>query len=580
MHVAKIERRHGDRVYRSYLLRRTYREGNRVRHETLGNLSHLPEPTLDVLRRALRGEALLAAEDAFELVRTRPHGHVAAVLGTLRQIGLERTLHSRRSPERDAVVAMIVARVLAPASKLATARGLGAETAVSTLGETLGVSAIDADDLYAALDWLLERQPSIEEALAQRHLSEGTLVLYDVSSTYFEGRHCPLARIGHSRDGKKGTLQIVFGVLCNAEGCPVAVEVYPGNTGDPTTLKDQIQKLRQRFRLLRVVFVGDRGLLTSARLREEIAPVPGLDWITALRAEQIQALAVEGGPLQRSLFDQTDLAEIQHPDFPGERLIACFNPFLAQERARKRQDLLRATEQDLDPVVEATRRAKRPLRGASAIGLRVGKILGRFKVQKHFRLEITETSFRYERDQASIAREAALDGIYVIRTSVPSDTLTASDTVRAYKDLARVERAFRSLKTLDLHVRPIYHRLADRVRAHVFLCLLAYYVEWHMRKALAPLLFDEDDPAAAAALRGSIVKPARRSERALSKAESKRTPEDLPVHSFRTLLADLATLAKTTVQPRVSGVPAFDRLTTPTPLQQQVFEHLGVRLTL
>jgi len=580
MHVAKIERRHGDRVYRSYLLRRTYREGERVKHETLGNLSHLPEPTLELIRRALRGEALLASDDAFDLVRTRPHGHVAAVLGTIRQLGLERRIHSRPSPQRDAIVAMITARVLAPASKLATARGLGEETAASTLGETLGLSAVSADDLYAALDWLLERQPAIEKRLAKRHLSDGTLVLYDVSSTYFEGRHCPLARLGHSRDGKKGTLQIVFGVLCNAEGCPLAVEVYPGNTGDPTTLSDQIQKLRQRFGLSRVVFVGDRGLLTSARLREELAPVPGLDWITALRADQLQGLAVEGGPLQRSLFDQTDLAEIHHPDFPGERLIACFNPLLAQERARKREDLLRATQKDLDALVEATGRERRPLRGQEQIALRVGKVLGRFKVAKHFRLEITATSFRYARNETSIARETALDGIYVIRTSVPTEALSACDTVRAYKDLARVERAFRSLKTLDLHVRPIYHRLADRVRAHVFLCLLAYYVEWHLRKALAPLLFDEDDPAAAAALRRSIVKPARRSERALAKAASQRTPEGGPVHSFRTLIADLATLAKTTVQPHAAGVPAFDRLTTPTPLQQQVFDRLGVRLTL
>jgi hypothetical protein len=579
MHVAKIERRYGDRVYRSYLLRRTYRAGGQVKHETLGNLSHLPEPAIELIRRALRGETLVAADDAFEIVRSRPHGHVAAVLGTLRQLGFERLLDARPSPERARVVALVVARLIAPASKLATARGLEAETALSTLGERLGLGAVRADDLYAALDWLYARQPRIEQALARRHLADGMLVLYDVSSTYLEGRHCPLAAIGHSRDGKKGTLQIVFGVLCNGEGCPVAVEVYAGNTGDPTTLKDQIAKVRRRFGLERVVFVGDRGLLTSARIREELAPVPGLDWISALRTEQIRKLAEDGEPLQRSLFDRTDLAEITHPEFPGERLIACFNPFLAAERTRKREDLLRATESELAAIGQATARVKRPLRGADRIGVRVGKVLGRYKMAKHFEIEITERRFRYRRDVAAIAREAALDGIYVIRTSVAPDRLGASDTVRAYKDLARVERAFRSLKTIDLHVRPLYHRLADRVRAHVFLCLLAYYVEWHMRKRLAPLLFDEDDPTAAAEQRASIVAPATRSPNAQRKAHTQRTADDQPVHSFRTLLADLATLTKNTVQPRAEGIPAFERLTLPTPLHQRAFQLLGVALT-
>jgi hypothetical protein len=403
-------------------------------------------------------------------------------------------------------------------------------------------------------------------------------VLYDVSSTYFEGRCCPLAKIGHSRDGKKGTLQIVFGLLCNAEGCPVAVEVYEGNTGDPTTLRDQIAKVRQRFALARVVFVGDRGLLTSARIREELAPVPGLDWISALRADQIRALAEPDGPLQLSLFDRTDLAEIAHPDYPGERLIACFNPLLAAERARKREDLLRATERELEQIAAATRRPQRALRGKDRIGLRVGRVLGRYKMAKHFRIEITETRFAYAREQATLAEEARLDGIYVIRTSLSPEALCAEDTVRAYKDLARVERAFRSHKTLDLHIRPIFHRLPDRVRAHVFLCMLAYYVEWHMRRALAPLLFDEDDPAAARAARPSIVRPATRSPRAKAKALTKRTADGLPVHSFRTLLADLATLSKHTLQPRAPGVPTFERLTLPTAPQRRALELLGIPL--
>ena len=465
--------------------------------------------------------------------------------------------------------------MLTPDSKLATARALDPETATSTLGEMLGLGAVEAEDLYAAMDWLGARQAKVEKALADRHLQDGTLVLYDVSSSYFEGRSCPLAAIGHSRDGKKGSLQIVFGLLCNAEGCPVAVEVYEGNTSDPTTLQDQIGKVRQRFGLQRVVFVGDRGLLTSARIREELAPVEGLDWVSALRAEQIRKLAEDDGPLQPSLFDETDLAEISHPDFPGERLIACFNPLLAAERARKREALLQATERELEPIAAATRRAKRALRGRDKIGLRVGKVLGRFKMAKHFAITITDTGFSYQRKPEVIETEAALDGIYVLRTSVPSQVLGAEDTVRAYKDLAKVERAFRCLKTVDLHVRPIHHRLEERVRAHVWLCMLAYYVEWHMRRAWAPLLFAEDDPAGAARRRASPVKPATRSASAEAKAFTKKTIDGHTVHRFRGLLDHLATLTKNTIQP-TGDLPAFDRLTVPTPLQRQAFDLLDI----
>lgn len=557
------------------LLRESYRESGRVKKRTLANLSHLPDATIEQLRRVLRGEALVAPQQAFTIERSRPHGHVAAVLGTLRTLGLERLLAARRSPERDRAVALIASRVLAPDSKLATARQLDRPSATSTLGEMLGIESVEADELYAAMDWLGERQAKVETALAKRHLHDGTLVLYDVSSSYLEGRHCPLARIGHSRDGKKGSLQIVFGLLCNAQGCPVAVEVYEGNTGDPTTLRDQIEKVRTRFGLSRVVFVGDRGLLTSARIREELAPVEGLDWISALRSESIRKLAEDEGPLQRSLFDQTDLAEIQHPDFPGERLIACLNPLLAAERARKREDLLQATERELEKVAAATRRAKRPLRGSDQIGLRVGKVLGRFKMAKHFEIEITDTTFTYRRKQQAIDAEASLDGIYVLRTSVPEEILGAEDTVRAYKDLAKVERAFRCMKTVDLHVRPIHHRLAGRVRAHVFLCMLAYYVEWHMRQAWAPLLFAEDDPGGAARRRGSPVKPAKRSASAEAKARGKRTPDGEPVHRFRGLLDHLATLTKNTIQP-AGDLPSFEQLSVPTPLQQKAFHLLGI----
>ncbi len=575
VHVVTTRRRYKGRTYTTHLLRRSYRDQGQVKNETLGNLSHLPDAVIELIRRALRGETLVAADDVFDVIRSRPHGHVAAVLGTLRRLGLDRLLAARRSPERDRAVALIVSRVLAPDSKLATARALDPETATSTLGEMLGLGAVEAEDLYAAMDWLGARQAKVEKALADRHLHDGTLVLYDVSSSYFEGRSCPLAAIGHSRDGKKGSLQIVFGLLCNAEGCPVAVEVYEGNTGDPTTLQDQIEKVRHRFGLSRVVFVGDRGLLTSARIREELAPVEGLDWVSALRAEQIRKLAADDGPLQPSLFDQTDLAEIRHPDFPGERLIACFNPLLAAERARKREDLLQATERELEKVAGATRREKRALRGSDQIGLRVGKVLGRFKMAKHFEITITESSFTYRRKLEAIEIEAALDGIYVLRTSVPKDVLGTEDTVRAYKDLAQVERAFRCLKTVDLHVRPIHHRLEERVRAHVFLCMLAYYVEWHMRRAWAPLLFAEDDPADAARRRGSPVKPARRSASAETKASTKKTPEGQTVHRFRGLLDHLATLTKNTIQP-TGDLPAFDRLTVPTPLQQKAFDLLGL----
>jgi hypothetical protein len=557
------------------LLRESYRDGGHVKKRTLANLSHLSDDTIEGLRRVLRGDTLVAPQDAFTIQRTRPHGHVAAVLGTLKKLELHRMLAARRSPERDRAVALIVARVLHADSKLATARTLDPDSATSTLGECLGLETVEADDLYAAMDWLGSRQSKIEKALAKRHLHDGTLVLYDVSSSYFEGRHCPLAKIGHSRDGKKGSLQIVFGLLCNADGCPVAVEVYEGNTGDPTTLQDQIEKVRTRFGLSRVVFVGDRGLLTSARIREELAPVEGLDWVSALRAEQIRKLAENDGPLQLSLFDETDLAEIRHPDFPDERLIACFNPLLAAERARKREDLLQATERELEKVAAATRRPKRALRGQDQIGLRVGKVLGRFKMAKHFEITITETRFTYARRSETIAAEARLDGLYVLRTSVPENVLGPADTVRAYKDLAKVERAFRCMKTVDLHVRPIHHRLEERVRAHVFLCMLAYYVEWHMRQAWVPLLFAEDDPEGAAQRRGSPVQPAVRSPSAEEKALTKKTPTGQTVHRFRGLLDHLATLTKNTIQPK-GDLPPFDQLTVPTALQQRAFDLLGV----
>jgi len=565
------------------LLRESYRAGGKVKSRTLANLTHWPPAKIAALRRVLADEPPAAQRSAgpggsgaFEIQRSLPHGHVAAVLGTLRRLGLEPLLATKRSAARDAVVALIVARVIDPRSKLATARGLDGETAFTSLGETLGLSSATPDELYAAMDWLLPRQPAIEQALARRHLAEQTLVLYDVTSTYFEGRTCPLARFGHSRDGRKDKLQIVFGLLCNAAGCPVAVEVFDGNTADPKTLTEQIEKIQQRFGLQRVVVVGDRGMLTAARIERELRP-KGLDWITALRAPAIRALA-DAGVVQPSLFDERDLAEITTPAYPGERLVACRNPWLAEERARKRKELLAATEEELDRIVAATGRSKNRLRGQDQIGLRAGKVLNRFKMGKHFRLEISTDSFRYQRDDEAIAAEAALDGIYIVRTSLPADTLKAEQTVRAYKGLAVAERAFRSLKTVDLKVRPIHHRLAERVRAHVLLCTLAYYVEWHMRQALAPLLFDDDDKPAGEARWLSVVAPAQRSARAARKAATQETAEERPVHSFQTLLADLATLAKNRVRFAESNAATMTIYTQPTPLQQHALALLQVRL--
>ena len=554
------------------LLREGWREGRKTRKRTLANLSHWPPAHIELLRRDLKGETLVSPTEALQLFRSLPHGHVAAVLGTLYRLGLEKLLDRKRHRRRDLTLAMIVARLIEPQSKLATARGFHPATASSSLGEVLELNTADEDDLYEAMDWLRSRQQRIEQALAKRHLSEGSLVLYDLTSTYFEGRKCPLAQLGHSRDERPGNLQIVFGLLTNAEGCPVAVEVFDGNTGDPATVAAQVSKLRERFGLEQLVLVGDRGMLTAARVRENLKPLPGIDWITALKSVEVQKL-VSDQALQLSLFDQQDLAEITHPDYPGERLIACYNPLLADERKRKRGELLAATEKKLEEIVAATQRPRQPLRGEQKIALRVGKVLGRSKMGKHFQLRITEDHFSWERNQANIDREATLDGIYVIRTSLSTEESSNEETVRRYKSLAVVERAFRSLKSIDLKVRPIHHRTAERVRAHVFLCMLAYYVEFHMRRALAPILFDDDDPEAAQAQRGSIVAPAHRSANAQRKARRKRTDEGLPIHSFQTLLKDLATITKNQMQMREQS---FQMLTTPTTLQQRALDLLQV----
>jgi hypothetical protein len=572
MYVARVPNRGSPPAV---LLRESYREAGKVKNRTLANLSAWPEAKVEALSRVLKGQPPPAADldGAFEITRSLPHGHVAAVLDTVRQLGLAELIDPVPSRCRDLVVAMTVAQVIAPDSKLAIARGLRDQTAASSLGEVLHLGSCDEDDLYAAMDYLRARQERIQDALAARHLASGALVLYDVSSAAFEGRTCPLGAVGHPKDGVRGRLQIVYGLLTSKDGVPVAIEVFAGNTGDPKTVASQVTKVKDRFGITRVVLVGDRGMLTAARLREDIAP-EGLDWITALRAPQVKKL-VRGGDLQLTLFDTQDLAEITSPDFPGERLVACKNPFLETDRARKRESLLTATEADLEKITAACARARRPLRGKDKIALRVDRVLNRRKVGKHFTIDIGEDRFSYHRNQDSITAEAALDGIYVLRTSVDPGDLEPGEVVSSYKALANVERAFRAFST-DLDIRPIRHRTEDRVRAHVFLRMLSYYVTWHMQARLAPLLFTDDDKPAAQAARPSPVAPAARSPKARAKAAAKRTDDDLPVHSFGSLLADLATICLNTIAPADPALPGFRLVTTPTPLQRQALDLLGV----
>jgi hypothetical protein len=558
------------------LLRESYRDGGKIKKRTLLNLSAWPAEQVEGLRIVLKGgTAVPPGQDPFTVTRSLPHGHVAAILGAIRGAGLDRILGPEGNRPRDLVLAMIVNRIIAPASKLATARMLDEPTACTSTGRVLGLGPVAAPELYEALDWLLARQAEVEKRLARKHLKGGCLVLYDVSSSYVEGRCCELARFGYNRDRKKGKLQIVYGLLCAADGCPVAIEVFEGNTGDPKTLAAQIGKLKQRFKLSRVALVSDRGMITDARIREELEPA-GLDWITALRAPAIQALAADGGPLQMSLFDERDMAEISSPDFPGERLVVCRNRELALERARKRRELLDVTEKDLAFIEAAVDRKRNPLRGRDKIGMAVGAIIGKRKMAKHFELSIEDASFTFRRKEDGIAAEAMLDGLYVIRTSLPKEAIGAQDAVSAYKSLSQVERAFRSLKTVDLEIRPIHHWLSDRVRAHVFLCMLTYYVEWHMRQKLAPMLFNDEDKEAALASRPSPVAKALRSDRAKAKNASKRTEDGQPAHSFHTLIADLGTLCLNEAVAVTNPNYALAMTTRPTPLQQKALDLLGV----
>src|SRR5271163_2414761 len=543
------------------LLRESYREAGKVKKRTLLNLSDWPNERIAGFKALLKGGTVIPKDhNAITIIRSLPHGHVDAALGTARPIGLDRLLGPAANRCRDLVLALVISRILDPGSKLAAARALSPDTATSSLGEQLALGVVDEDELYSALDWLAVRQPAIEAALAKRHFTGGTLVLYDVSSSYLEGRCCPLAQFGYSRDGKRGKLQIVYGLLCAPDGCPVAIEVFSGSTADPTTLTSQVTKLKERFGLDHVVLVGDRGMITQARITEDLKAA-GLDWITALRAPAIKAL-LDGGALQMSLFDDRDMAGITSPEFPGERLIVCRNGALAGERARKRADLLAATERDLARIAAAVVRKRQPLHGKAEIGLEIGAVLDKHKMAKHFALDITDTSLTFARKTDEITREAALDGLYVVRTSLPVTALddTALDdtaTVRSYKSLSLVERAFRCIKTVDLQIRPVYHWLADRVRAHVFVCMLAYYLEWHMRQRLAPMLYDDTDKDAAEAQRPSVVAKAERSSAAVTKQTTGRTEDGLPVHSFRTLLDDLATLTRNTLVTPIASEQPF-----------------------
>lgn len=570
MYIAKVPNRGSAPAI---LLRESYREDGKVKNRTLANLSRWPQAKVDALSAVLKGNLPKGSfQDSFSITRSLPHGHVAAVLGTLRSLGLEELIDPVPSRNRNLITAMIVAQVIDPSSKLAYTRGLRTDTASSSLGEVLSLVNANSNDLYEAMDWLLPRQGDIEDALAKRHLKGGTLVLYDVSSAAFEGRTCPLGAIGHPKDGVRGRLQIVYGLLTSKEGVPLSIEVFAGNTGDPTTVASQVEKICQRFNISHIALVGDRGMLTNARLKDDVIPAQ-LDYITALRAPAIKALAEEGA-IQLSLFDNQDLFSITHPDYPGERLVACKNPLLAAERSRKRIELLAATVAELEKIRCATIRQSRPLRGKDKIALRVGKVMNHYKMAKHFAIEITEDSLTFTKKEDQIAAEAALDGIYVLRTSLGEENFTTKEVVSSYKALAQVERVFRSFNT-DIDIRPIRHRSTERVRTHVFLRMLSYYVSFHMEQKLAPILFRDDDKTSAEAERTSPVAPAMRSERALGKIHTKRTENGEPVHSFQSLMRDLATICANKVQPNTSDL-AFTVITTPTTLQHRALDLLGV----
>lgn len=564
VHVVTTKREYKGKTYHSHLLRRSYREGGKVKKETIANLTPLGDEIVELIRRALRGQEMVPVEDVFEITGSRHHGHVQAVVEAMSRLGMAKLLDSRKSRERSLVLAMIAQQVLEPSSKLAMSRCWH----TTTLPEIFGVQDEDEDDLYAAMNWLLDRQKRIEKKLAGRHLENGSLVLYDLTSSYFEGKTCRLAKLGHNRDGKKGKLQVNYGVITDRRGCPVAVSVYDGDTGDPTTLVEQAERVHKEFGIEHMVLVGDRGMITQRQI-DVLKEMSGVDWITALRTEAIRQL-VEGGAVQFGLFDERNLFEFTHPDYPGERLVACRNPEMAMRRREKRQSLIEATKKELDKVQRMVGSGR--LKGKDKIGVRVGRVVNKYKVAKHFELTIGEGCFSYKLNKKRIDREAALDGIYVVRTSLPESRMKAAETVLSYKRLSEVERAFRSLKSIDLLVRPIRHHKVDRVRAHIFLCLLAYYVQWHMFEAWRPLLFSDEDLEAKE--RRDPVEPAKRSEGALEKIHTKKLPNGDTVHSFRTLLKDLSTIVRNSCRRKGAGENegCFTIDTTPSASQQRALD--------
>ena len=569
MHVVTTRRHHKGKVYQAHLLRRSYREGKKVKSETLGNLSHLPTHIIDMIRRSLKGEVMLPSTEAFEATSSRHHGHVDAVLRVMKRLGFEQLIASTRSRERDLVMAMVAARILEPDSKLATTRWWN----TTTLPANLGVADADEDELYDAMDWLLKKQPRIEKKLAARHLKEGGLVLFDLTSSYFEGVTCPLAALGKSRDGKRGKLQVNYGLLTDERGRPVAVSIFKGNKGDPKTLMPQVQKVKEAFGIKTMVMVGDRGMITQTQI-DEIKDIEGVDWIAALKTGGIKKL-VEGEAIQMELFDKRNFFELTHPDYPGERLVACLNPELRKLRGHKRQSLLEATIRELKKVQSMVQRGKLRGKGKDEIGVRVGRVINKYKMSKHLVLDIKDGHFEFRIDEQKVKAEAALDGIYVIRTSLDEERSSAEDTVRRYKKLALIEQAFRSLKTMDLKVRPIRHRTEDRVRAHIFLCMLAYYVEWYMREAWRPLLFCDEDQEAKNTR--DPVAPAKRSKEALRKAHFRVLDDGSDAHSFQTLLKLLSSIVRNVC--RVPGAepqdPTFEVVTTPDGKQQRAYDLLG-----
>jgi transposase len=575
LRVDFVKKKHKGKEYTSVLLRSSYRKDGKVKHETLGNLTELPPDVIDFIRLRLNGELDEGAPHSpFEIARSLPHGNVMAVLQTAKTLGLDNLIASRRCRERDLIMALVVARILSPRSKLSTNAALQEETAKHTLAEELELGEVDVHQLYDAMDWLLERQTRIENKLAKKHLQDGQLVLFDVSSSYYTGRPSALIKRGYSRDHRADRPQIVYGLLCDSDGRPIAIEVFPGNTADPPTFTQIVARVRKRFGINRIVFVGDRGMITTARINEDLRGVTGLDWISALRTEGIRKL-YDAGAIQMSLFEKQDLAEVTSEHFPDERLVVCRNPALADERARKRESLLQATEEKLEAIRVATSRRRNPLRGESEIGLRVGKVINKHKVGKHFELTITDNSFTYSRNELQIQEEAALDGLYVVRSSVEKKRMDSEQVVGTYKSLAKVERAFRCMKTVDLSLRPIYHHNEDRIRSHVFICMLAYYVEWHMRERLRPILFAEEDHASARASRKSVVAPSQRSTAAKRKDRTRQTDDGYPVQSFADVLKDLGTICRNKV--RISDCDAtYNKVTTPTAYQEHVLELLKV----